>query len=521
MLDGTDISTNPPAAAVTGAASGRVLMRARGLRKAFGGQVVLDGVDFELHEGEVVLLRGPNGSGKTTLLNILTGNLAPDAGAIRLTVNGTQEEFTFPRRWWQDLNPFDRFLPERVAREGVGRSWQDTRLFPSVSLIDNVFAAMPDQPGENPWNVLFRPHRVRAAEAAGREVAEARLEELGLGGRDGSSGDKVSLGQSKRVAIARAVQGGARILFLDEPLSGLDGAGIDSVVDLLRSLVREHRITLVMVEHVWNVRHVAPLAQTVWDLHDGRLFTRRGSVTNTAVMPEQGELRIPDLFPDFRLAGSLDLPRAARLDVYRRSGERPAAPVLQVEDLVVRRGRRLVIGENDPTSGMRGLDFTIRAGDLAVLQAPNGWGKTTLLDALAGLIPPEQGSVWLCGQDLTQQPTWERFGHGLRYLRADSRGFPTLKVGDSLRLAGRHDGQELSLRLAVVYGQLSGGQKRCVQFHALKHDRSRLLMMDEPFSALDRQTVAAVAEVIRTSFSADKRALLIALPAGADGGLQT
>ncbi|MCP4545541.1 MAG: ATP-binding cassette domain-containing protein [bacterium] len=522
MIDDRDISTNPPPAAVKDAARGRVLMRARGLRKVFGGQVVLNGVAFDLHEGEVVLLRGPNGSGKTTLLNILTGNLVPDGGVIHLTVNGTLEDFTFPRCWWQNLNPFDHFLPERVAREGIGRSWQETRLFPSVSLIDNVFAAMPEQPGENPWNVLFRPHRVRAAEAAGREAAEVRLTELGLGGRDASSGDKVSLGQSKRVAIARAVQGGARILFLDEPLSGLDGTGIHSVVDLLRSLVRKHRITLVMIEHIWNVRHVAPLAHTVWDLHDGRLSIRRSPVTETVALPgEQDDLRIPDLFPDFRLARTIDLPRAARLDIYRRPGDAPATPVLQVEDLVVRRGRRLVIGENDSANGTRGLKLSIRAGDLAVLQAPNGWGKTTLLDALAGLIPAEHGSVSLCGRALTALPTWERFGQGLRYLRADSRGFPTLNVGESLRLAGRRAGEDLSLRSALSYGQLSGGQKRRVQIHALRHDRSCLFMLDEPFSALDKQTVAAAAEVIKTSFSADKRALLVALPASADAGLQT
>ena len=79
-------------------AGGRLLMRVRDLRKAFGGHVVLDGVDLELHEGEVVLLRGDNGSGKTTLLNILTGNLEPDSGSIWLDADGTEERFQFPFR---------------------------------------------------------------------------------------------------------------------------------------------------------------------------------------------------------------------------------------------------------------------------------------------------------------------------------------------------------------------------------------------------------------------------------------
>jgi len=89
--------------------SAPVLMRARCLRKSFGGQVVLDGVSAELREGEVVLLRGDNGSGKTTLLNILSGNLEPDTGSIHFAVNGAVEHFEFPRRWWQSLNPLDHF----------------------------------------------------------------------------------------------------------------------------------------------------------------------------------------------------------------------------------------------------------------------------------------------------------------------------------------------------------------------------------------------------------------------------
>jgi len=118
-----------------------VLLRASGLRKAFGGQVVLDGVDLELRQGEVVLLRGENGSGKTTLLNILTGNLEPDAGEIHYSADDSPRSYSFPRRWWQDLNPWDHFRPEFVAMEGMGRTWQDVRLFHSLSLRDNIAVA--------------------------------------------------------------------------------------------------------------------------------------------------------------------------------------------------------------------------------------------------------------------------------------------------------------------------------------------------------------------------------------------
>src|SRR3712207_1248084 len=114
--------------------AGPCLLEAEGLFKAFGGQIVLNRVDLELRQGEVVLLRGENGSGKTTLLNILPGNLEPDVGTIRYYADGTPRSYRFPRRWWQELNPFDHFTPEFVAREGIGRTWQEVRLFGTQSL---------------------------------------------------------------------------------------------------------------------------------------------------------------------------------------------------------------------------------------------------------------------------------------------------------------------------------------------------------------------------------------------------
>ena len=247
---------NDTAAAESGGRDARtapVVMRASELHKRFGGQVILDEAEFELRRGEIVLLRGPNGSGKTTLLNILTGNLEPDAGHIEIAADEAlgSEDFRFPPSFLHSLNPVDHFTPERIANEGVSRTWQDIRLFPTHTLRDNVVLAMKNQTGENPVAVFFKRSTINGEESEWGQQADGLLSRFGLGGRETSSADMISLGQSKRVAIARTVQAGARILFLDEPLAALDANGIRDIMGLLAELVeRTFAVTLVIVEHV-------------------------------------------------------------------------------------------------------------------------------------------------------------------------------------------------------------------------------------------------------------------------------
>jgi ABC-type branched-subunit amino acid transport system ATPase component len=520
MIVLTSNSDAQPVPATSGQEPGRVLMQVNGLRKAFGGQVVLDSVNLELREGEVVLLRGDNGCGKTTLLNILTGNLTPDAGTIHLCANGSEETFRFPRRWWQDLNPADHFLPERVAREGVGRSWQDTRLFATVSLVDNIAVAEPRHPGEIPWNLFFRPKKVRDAEAKVNNEAVALLDALVLHGREQSSADMISLGQTKRVAIARAASAGGKIIFLDEPLAGLDTDGVDAVLNLLRPLAAMNKVTLVIIEHVWNVHHILEFANTVWTLRDGKLMVEfldsrdRAAVENG---PASSRKQLQELTSGLRLVGSVALPCGATLSTYREPDRFGAGELLlDVSRIVVRRGHRSVIGENGEaeSNANDGLDFVLRAGDLAILQAPNGWGKTTLFDALAGLLPLTRGTIQLLGHDVTHAPTWKRSRAGLHLLRADKRAFPSLTVTETFALSGSGAAQEAlnGLRSQQI-GQLSGGEQQSVALTQLAASGKHVYLLDEPFSALDGQHVSATFRAIRDLTSRERTTVLVAMPA--------
>lgn len=256
VLDQTD--NNPETRLSTQALPFSVQLRVQGIAIAFGGQQVLNDIDFELHSGQIALLRGPNGSGKTTLLNILSGFLKPDEGQAVLELNGCT------------LVDILRQGPDRLARLGIVRLWQDIRLFSTMTVIENVLAASPHSLGIHPFAALFVPAKVMRQERVFREQAMQWLDLLGMADRAHSSGDKLSVGQSKRVAIARMLQTGAQMLLLDEPLAGLDIASAEKLVNDLNRLADTTHKAMLVVEH--NHDAITPVCDICFTLNEGRLI---------------------------------------------------------------------------------------------------------------------------------------------------------------------------------------------------------------------------------------------------------
>lgn len=475
----------------------RTLLAARGLRMAFDGQTVLDGADLRIEEGEVVLLRGENGSGKTTLLNILAGNLEPDEGVIEYLADDSPRAYRFPRPALANLNPLDHFAPEYVAREGIARTWQDVRLFGSLSVLDNVVVSASDHRGERPLAALLRPRAVERQEAAARAEAREILERLGLSSRADSSSDRISLGQSKRVAVARAVMRKSRVILLDEPFAGLDHPGAEEILQILGSLVAEFKATLVIVEHVSNHQRLRPLVSTDWILENGKIH--RSDPRRNLIPPARGGnsgLEAPTVSllssPHDRVENET-LPRGGlltRLSAEKSTNAR--VPLLELRDLVVRRGSRLVIGASE-SAEEAGLDLILHSGELAILQAPNGWGKTTLQLAIAGVIAPERGQILLNGIDVTALHPFERTRLGLSVLLSMRPAFSELRTREVLRLA-HGKGVEVPFLPAHLLDRkmstLSGGEAQLAMMAAVKPGLVTLL--DEPFAALDVQNIEKV-----------------------------
>jgi len=499
-------------------AQANIALSITNLRKSFGGQVVLDDISVELRKGEIVLLRGDNGAGKTTLLNILTGNLNADAGTIETSVNTINERFCFPAPWWRNLNPFNHFTPERLSQEGIGRMWQEVRVFKSLNLRDNISLAKPNQIGENPAWALIRGYSWHQQENKTKAESEAMLDRLGLVGRGNEYADQISLGQSKRVAIARVVQAGAKILFLDEPLSGLDSQGMKEVLTLLEQLSASGNVTLVIVEHVFNIPHILNIATAVWTLGNGKLTKETPAVVQNQLR-ESNANDFQHLLDQFAGADGtveeLQLTNQARLSTIIPRGAENAAPVFEVRDLVVYRGKRLIIGEKREDGTAQGISFKLHKGQVSILHAPNGWGKSTLLEAISGLLPISQGQILIDGVPIERMSTCKRAALGLSLLRSRDNCFPTLTVKETLTLAGIDSVPAALNKFARKRtSELSGGERQRALVTAVLSSKNTLAgLLDEPFSALDPARVQELASLIRETL--ERSAILIAVPATA------
>ncbi|HQR12025.1 MAG TPA: branched-chain amino acid ABC transporter ATP-binding protein/permease [Casimicrobiaceae bacterium] len=219
--------------------AGSVILTVRKLHKSFDGVHALDGVDLDVHEGEILGVLGPNGSGKSTLINVLTGHYRADSGSLKFM--GTE---------------LARLPAHRIARTGIARTYQIPRPFPHLTVLDNV--ALTAMFGNA---ALDRP---RADDAAMRWLAFTGLRERA----DALPGD-LNLHQTKFLELARALASQPRLLMLDEVLSGLNPGEIDEAVDMIRR-IREQGTTIVLVEHVMRV--VTALSDRIVVLDQGRVL---------------------------------------------------------------------------------------------------------------------------------------------------------------------------------------------------------------------------------------------------------
>ena len=208
-----------------------VMLKAESLYKAYGGVVTTRDVDFELRPGHVHALIGPNGAGKTTLLNILSGIVAPDRGSIRFV--------------GQDIS--GRRTSE-ICALGIGRTFQNLKLFPHMSVLDNVLVGLHSHLGVGFWSSLLGLPAARREEREAREEATRLLAFVGLIDRAHEEAGSLPYGLQRRLELARALATHPRLLLLDEPAAGLNPQETGELTALI-GRIGAKGITVMLIEH--------------------------------------------------------------------------------------------------------------------------------------------------------------------------------------------------------------------------------------------------------------------------------
>lgn len=205
------------------------LLQVQGLSKSFGGVAALDGVSFALPAGQMLALIGPNGAGKSTCFNLINGQLQPDAGRVLLDGD--------------DIAGLDA---RRIWRRGVGRTFQVSAAFASLTVLENVQAALLSH-RRRLWQ-LWRP-----AAACLREEALHLLEQVGMADQAGRACGVLAYGDIKRVELAMALSNAPRLLLMDEPTAGMAPRERQDLMALTRRLVIERGLSVLFTEHSMDV----------------------------------------------------------------------------------------------------------------------------------------------------------------------------------------------------------------------------------------------------------------------------
>jgi branched-chain amino acid transport system ATP-binding protein len=212
------------------------LLEARRVRKEFGGLVAVSDIDFTIPEGSIVSLIGPNGAGKTTFFNMITGVYKPTAGLI-----------TF------DGHDITGKPPHAVTQRGIGRTFQNIRLFQDMTSLENVLVGMHARlRGGIVGSILGTP-KVRHEEAAAEQKARELLAYCSLEGREDDYARNLPYGDQRRLEVARALATEPRLLLLDEPTAGMNPQESAEFTDFVQELRAKRGLTVLLIEHDMRV----------------------------------------------------------------------------------------------------------------------------------------------------------------------------------------------------------------------------------------------------------------------------
>jgi ribose transport system ATP-binding protein len=448
----------------------------RGVRKAFGGTVALDGVDFAVHGGEVSALVGQNGAGKSTLMSVLSGATIADAGSMRL--NGA---------------PFSPRSPREARHAGVAMIYQELSLAPHLNVMDNIAL------GLEPRRSGLRGVLGFIDRGAVRTRARAALEQLDhpeipLEAPVGA----LSPAAQQLVEIARALATGCRVLVLDEPTSSLSHRDVEHLFDVIARLKRQG-LAIVYISH---------FIEEVMRVTDRFVVLRDGRNAGHGVTADVSAERIVGLMVGRTLQ-----------DLYPRRSQEIGEPLLVLQALA---GER--VGP---------VTFAVHRGEIFGIAGLLGAGRTHLLRTLFGLDRVKSGEVNVGTHrgPLAPAECWDR-GMGMLSEDRTGEGLATsLNIADNMtltRLTGLGPGfLVFSSRQRAAAGKwidrlgiktsgplqpvagLSGGNQQKIALARLLHHDVDVLVLDEPTRGIDVASKAEIYRLLDELVSQQKAVLII------------
>jgi ABC-type uncharacterized transport system ATPase subunit len=435
------------------------------IRKYFGAVKANDGISLVFEGGKIYGLLGENGAGKSTLMKILSGYQPPDGGQILL-----------------DDQPVSFKSPSQALKHGVGMLYQDPLDFPPLRILDNY--------------LLGRDARVVPNYAKARQELQVLMDRYGFEVDFQANIDSLSLGERQQLELVRLLAGGAQILILDEPTTGISAEQKELLFGSIRRLTHEEGKTLILVSHKLD---------EVQELCDNAYVLRRGKLVGETPVPCPTENLVEMMFGEA-------LPRSSRPEFVFRSGEAevilrekltpddqvpagPPKPAVELQDVTLATYRLTV----------KNINLSVQPGEIYGLAGLEGSGQRLVVQACAGLLHPEHGKITLAGQDVSHWSYHKMQSAGVSYVAA-GRLEEGLVAGLSLtehvvlslpkhtfmvdwkgaeqETARRIETYQIVGRPELTVDSLSGGNQQRLLF-GLLNTPLKLLLLEHPTRGLD------------------------------------